>query len=172
MTLLIVQNDAGTVANANAYILQAFADSYFSERGNAVWQTLTTLVKEQSIIKATDYIDSRFAYKGNPLLDTQSTQFPRKNLFDRYGIRVIGLPTNLKKACCEYAVRASQGDLWIDPKYEESSSVLVNKSISAGSVSKSLGFRSDGSKIINRSYPGADALLLPYTTTNALAYRG
>lgn len=169
---LIVQNDLGTVDGANAYIDVAFADSYFTLRGNATWAGLATPAKEQAIIQATDYIDNRFTFKGNKLTSTQTTQFPRSDLHDRSGNLVSGLPLNLKKACAEYAVRASQGELAPDPIYDERGGIVTGRRIRAGSVEKDVNFAASGSKIIYRSYPLADMLLSEYFISSGQIYRG
>jgi hypothetical protein len=61
---MIVENGSG-VLRANSYVGLAYAQTYLQDRGKNVapWSTATKAQKEQALIKATDYIDKRFALK-------------------------------------------------------------------------------------------------------------
>lgn len=60
---LNVQDDDGDVADANGYITSAYFTSYHLNRGNDHSAYSADQVKA-AIVKATDYIDTRFAFKG------------------------------------------------------------------------------------------------------------
>lgn len=85
MTLVV--EDGNGLPNANAYIDVAFADDYFTLRGNAVWGAADPAAKAVAIVKATDYIDmvwgQRFkgtkAFVSDPEDDTvdQALAYPR-----------------------------------------------------------------------------------------------
>jgi hypothetical protein len=110
--------DGTGLAAANAYISVAEGDDYFTDRGgNAIWTASPTGVKQAGIIKATDYIETRFGHRflGSLLITTQALSFPRQYLYDRYGNLIEGLPRQLKHACAEYAVRAISAALWNEP---------------------------------------------------------
>lgn len=62
-TTLYTQNDDGDVANANSYISLAYFQSYHTQRGNAYVAYSDDQVKA-SIIRATDYLDTRFDFRG------------------------------------------------------------------------------------------------------------
>lgn len=128
---LIVEN--GTiVAGAESYISVADADTYFSNRGNATWAALTTPVKEQLLRKSTDYMVQvyRLQWKGSRVSTEQALDWPR-NYVERddfqasqlNGYAIIGgvsyyanniVPTEVKSACAELAVKANSGDLAAD----------------------------------------------------------
>lgn len=101
---LIVQNDDGTVENANAYIDVAFFKSYHDLRGNDYPDDDSEI--ESAIIRGTDYVDIRYKYSGYKTNSRQSTQFPRMG-------RPIG--KYVKEATAEYAIRALDFDIAPDP---------------------------------------------------------
>lgn len=62
-TTLVVQDDAGDVANTNSYITLAFFQSYHTNRGNS-YSAFTDDQCKAAIIRATDYLDTRFDFRG------------------------------------------------------------------------------------------------------------
>lgn len=92
---LIVQNDAGTVANANGYISNAYFKTHLADR--AIDNEWSDADIDAAIVVATEFIDMRWSYRGALTTTDQTTQFPR-TLF-------VGLPANLKKATAELALR-------------------------------------------------------------------
>ena len=106
---LVVQDDLGTITNANSYIESTYADAYFSDRGNTVWASLTN--KDALLIQATDYIETVYYNKwaGDRYSEEQNTEFPRTIDYEN-----VGIPERLKKACCELAIKANSGTLLTD----------------------------------------------------------
>lgn len=102
---LVVEDGTG-LSNADSYIDVAFADAYFLKRGNTEWDTLTN--REQLIVRAMDYIDNNYSYKGTKLVSTQALQFPR--LIDGETV----FPIALKNAVCELALKSNDEDLLAD----------------------------------------------------------
>ena len=102
---LVVEDGTG-LSSADSYIDVAFADEYFLKRGITQWATLTN--REQLIIRAMDYIDNNYLYKGTKLVSTQALQFPR--LIDNETV----YPLAIKYALCELALKANNGDLLQD----------------------------------------------------------
>lgn len=105
---MIVENGNGLVG-ADSYVSVEFADDYFSARGISGWTDLETAKKEQSLIRATDYIDNIFQWYGKKLVPEQSLRFPRENLRDYEGNEIIGVPACLKQAVCDAAIILSNG---------------------------------------------------------------
>jgi hypothetical protein len=60
---LSVQNSTGTVSGANAYITLAAFKAYHDARGNA-YSTFTDPQIAAAIVRATDFLDTRFTYRG------------------------------------------------------------------------------------------------------------
>lgn len=106
---LIVQNDLGTETTANSYVTVAEFDSYWTDRGNTEAVGITD--KEPLLIQATDYIENVYfgLWSGYSLTTTQNTEFPR--VID--GVSV-GIPTRLKNACIELALKANTETLLTD----------------------------------------------------------
>lgn len=100
--------DGTGLADANAYISVAFADTYFLDRGNATWAAALTADKESAIVRSTDYLDKRFGlkYKGVKESSAQGLEWPRAGAIDNDGYLFDDVPRNLEKATAEYAVRA------------------------------------------------------------------
>lgn len=158
--------DGTGLADANAYAAVAFVDSYHSDRGNATW-TGTSIVKEQAIIRATDYVERRFGldFIGNKEFpDVQALSFPRINLYDREGYAVEGVPTKLKQAIAEYALRALSADLLADPASTDKITTLREK---IGPIETETRYSENLVGYDLPEYPAADALLAEY-----LASRG
>jgi hypothetical protein len=108
----IVQDDLGVTEEANAYITTEYMRQYHLDRGRdlTVSPIYTDGELEVAIVIATDYIDTRWRkrFAGTPLeAPDQTTEWPRTDLTDDYGYDIEGIPTNLKKACAEYALRAA-----------------------------------------------------------------
>ncbi len=120
-----VQEDDGLVVDANAYIDHEFYIQYFLNRG-VVITTLQPAI-EAGIVLATDYVDQRWSEQfagtqlvlGDPDADPvevgQTTEWPRENAYYNNGVRIAGIPIELKKAIAEYALRAiTNGELLND----------------------------------------------------------
>ena len=99
--------DGTGLASANAYVAVSFIDDYHADRGNTKWAG-TTAVKQSAIIRATDYVDKRFRtmFRGTRGGATQALEWPRVNAVNDNGFFLEGVPTALKKAIAEYALRA------------------------------------------------------------------
>lgn len=106
----IVEDGTG-VANANSYIDVAWADTYFTDRGNTDWTDASTSAKQVALIRATDYIDVTYVFIGIKASSEQGLEWPRSYAIDIYGEELTGIPTILKKAVAETAVRALAGEL-------------------------------------------------------------
>lgn len=104
---IIIEDNSG-LADANSYADVDYADSYFLDRNNTIWSALTTAQKEALLILGTDYIETTYydCFKGVMLNNLQALQFPR---VDAYGLEINY--DRVKKAVCELALRANDGDL-------------------------------------------------------------
>lgn len=108
---LILQDDTGTVAGANAYIDEAYFRAYWLDK-NVDVSGLDTTTVEGLIVEATQYIDERFQYFGLPLNGRdQTTAFPRSGICDSNGYEVTGIPREVEQACAEYAYAGSSNPL-------------------------------------------------------------
>lgn len=149
--------DGTGIADANAYVDVAYADAYFTDRANAAW-TGSNVAKQAAIINATDYIESRFAklFAGTAKTTTQGLSFPRVIT------SMAEMPKELKRACCEYAVRALTVKLAPDPVIHESGQGLERTRKRVGPIEKEtrLQYQGPGTvRLLLRPYPAADMLI-------------
>jgi hypothetical protein len=108
----VVETGAG-LSNANSYASVSAADSYVADRGITGWASLSQTIKEQSLVKATDYLEAtyRAAWKGNRVSETQALSWPRYNVVvDDFNFASNVVPLQVVNACIEMAIRASAGE--------------------------------------------------------------
>lgn len=156
--MIIVQNDGGTAAGANAYIDTDWFKAYHDARGNAYAGTDTEL--EQAIIRATDYLDQRFTFVGKRRLGRdQTTEWPRTSAWDRDRRYINDVPEEVKEATAEYALRALTETLNPDPDRDPSGRTVHSKSEQVGPISESVTFTYGGAYTMP-AYPAADRKLV------------
>jgi hypothetical protein len=109
----IIIEDGSCVSDANSYVSLEEANQYHQDRGREDWLALSDNEKKICLIKATEYIDNLFNWKGRRKYEAQSTAFPRINpyscdgiLRDLDGFAIKGVPLKIKKATCEAAYYA------------------------------------------------------------------
>jgi hypothetical protein len=108
----VVETGAG-LSNANSSASVSAADSYVADRGITGWAALTETVKQQSLVKATDYLEAtyRASWKGNRVSETQALSWPRYNVVvDGFNYPSNVVPPQVVNACIEMALRAAAGD--------------------------------------------------------------
>ena len=101
MTLIVVPT-----ASPESYASVATATAYHAKMGNAAWSAATEANQEIALRRATQYLDSKYAFKGEPYELDQPLSFPRTG-FD-WPVR------KLVDATCELALRALDGPLLVD----------------------------------------------------------
>lgn len=162
---LTVEDGTG-VSDANGYIDVDFFKSYHDDRGRDYSSHADTAI-EQAIVRATDYIEQRWAdrFKGTRAdPGEQPLSFPRDGLRDRDGAKVEGVPTKLKQATAEYAWRAleNEDDLWPDPEVPNNGLPVAEESAKVGSLEERTRYVESTTPQILRAYPAADRLLREY----------
>ncbi len=107
------------VVGENSYITLDYAEEYFTTRGIFAQWVETNEQMEAAIVKATDYLESKYSgkWKGDLFLSSQALSWPRKNLLDLEGRIVDGVPDMIKKAVCELALKARSEELCEDLDY-------------------------------------------------------
>jgi hypothetical protein len=152
-----VQNDAGNVANANALVSIAEFAAYHTDRGVDLTAYSNTQ-REQAIIRATDYMDGRWAFIGTAISTT--TPWPRSDAYVS-GAAVEGIPRAIKSACHEYALITLLGtSLWADPAASADGRMVTMERVKAGPVEKETAYSTPGSRPgTNPSFPVADKII-------------
>lgn len=159
----VVEDGTGLV-DASSFVDVAFADDYFQLRGITEWQG-SPESKQAWLVQATDYISSRFNFKGAQLTNDQALPFPRQGL---------GLPVNLLKATCEYAIRAKGAPLAPDLEVDPTGRAVAGKTEKVGPIEDSVTYAVSGpgaSLSLFRPYPAADMLLKGLIQTSGRVIR-
>lgn len=112
---------------ANSYVTLDFVNQYHTDRGNIDWAG-TDEAKTHAIIKATDYLDRHFEFKGEKSTSEQALKFPR----DLFGDVI---PIEIQKAVATYSLFALRGELYDTTRTTVSGEIRKQKSkVKAGEV--------------------------------------
>lgn len=153
----LVQSDAGDVVGANALISVEYFVGYHSDRGNTLGAKTDTEI-QGAIVKATDFVASRWRYKGTPI--SADTAFPRDEIYDSSGNLVEGIPSAIQKAVAEYGLFVlNGGNLSLNPTLDESGRVVskIRKEV-VGAVVKDVTYATNLGQQ-TQSIPAADTIL-------------
>jgi hypothetical protein len=166
---LNVQNDAGSVSDANGYIDRAFLDSYLADRGIILTQTDDE--KDAAVVKATDLIDFKFAdqFVGTKKSLEQTTQWPRDNAINSYGFDVSdSIPEALKKSCAEYAYLSATGvNISPNPEYDTTGQSVKRKKVKVDVIETETEYKDDYNSNAAPSFPKAEAILSSLLDTSS-----
>jgi hypothetical protein len=107
----LVEDGTG-LAGATSYTTLIFADSYHADRGNGAWSGAAS-VKQRALIKATDYLERRYEWRGLRATETQALKWPRVAVLDMELTPVASdsVPAEIQKAVAELALLALTEDL-------------------------------------------------------------
>ena len=155
----VVETGAG-LANANSLASVAAADAYVADRGITGWTALTNQVKEQALIRATDFLEAtyRSAWRGFRNTETQALSWPRYDLYvDMFLVDSNIVPAAVVRATIEMALRASTDATLI----EDQGRVITRERVDVLETEYSeFGPR-------NTSYTSVARLLSPYTNSSS-----
>ena len=158
---LIVEDGSG-LSTSESYATVAYANTYHYNRGNTTWAAFTPAVKEQLLRKATDYMlqEYRAKWKGTRVLDTQALDWPREYVYidNANDIDSDIVPTEVQKACCEFALRSNDGAL-----LEDASRVTILEKVDVLEVE----YSDNGNSSNYVRYAAIDKMLEPYLMAGA-----
>ena len=101
---LTVEDGTGLAA-ANVYISRADAIEYHRLRGNTIFEDADENDQCVALIRASQYLDTRWIWFDEKFDEDQGLLFPRNELLDRDGNDVSQtVPQEIQDACCEYAL--------------------------------------------------------------------
>lgn len=138
---LVIEDGTGK-ANAESYVSASDCATYAA--GHNLTFTGTESEKEAKLRRATQYLDSEYAYKGEQLSASQALAWPRTI--------TAGVPRDIVSACCELACKS--GDLWTDVD----SAAVIEKTI--GPITKKYAAPANGGQ---KRFAGVDALVKRWT---------
>ena len=151
---LIVEDGSGK-SDSESYISVADASNYHTVRGNTAWAALTTdALREAALRKATDFMRQvyRSRWQGNKVNEDQALDWPRYDVeVEGYAVDSDIVPTEVKNACAELALKASAAEL--------------NPDLTQGVLSEQVGsiqVTYDKASPQFTRYRAIDALLSPY----------
>ena len=111
---LIVETGSGK-SDSESYISVADASNYHTVRGNTAWAALATdALREAALRKATDFMRQvyRSRWQGYKVNEDQALDWPRYDVeVEGYAVDSDIVPTEVKNACAELALRASAAEL-------------------------------------------------------------
>lgn len=112
----LVTEDGTGKSNADAYVTLAECDAYHVNLGNSDWDidaedAANVTKRENAIKKATAFIDTRYGgrFKGVRSTAEQALLFPRYGISDNDGYVLENVPTAVKRATCEAALKLFLG---------------------------------------------------------------
>jgi hypothetical protein len=140
---ILVQDDTGSVAGANAYITADEFKAYHTARGNDYSEYATGDI-EKAIVRATDFIDERWDFQGEKLTSSQSTEWPRRDVYIGDYMK-FGVLTEVKEACAEYAIISASGtELDPSPAVDARGKVVQRKKEKVGPIEEETEYVSGG----------------------------
>lgn len=124
--------DGTNVAGANAYTTVVFVDEFQQDRGSSLW-TASIGDRESAIVRACDFIDHQFDFRGERTNDNQSMEWPRRGVRDERDVLIDDdvIPVRLQEAVAVLAVPALTKTL--NPDLEGGR--VLKRSQSAGTLS-------------------------------------
>jgi hypothetical protein len=152
-----VQDDDGLTAGANAYISLDWLREYHLDRGTDLSGVPDNQLRA-ALIRATQYVDTRYVFIGERRSPSQSTEWPRTDAYDASGWLIRGIPEALKRAVAELAQKARTIDLMPDPVHDASGRLVASTSSSVGPISESVVYANGGRPTLP-TFPAVDRLL-------------
>jgi hypothetical protein len=112
--MAVIVETGAIIPNANAYCDAAYVLAYATARG---LDFATGADADAAVVKATDYIDSRYTFNGGRVSSTQELAWPRTGAWDRaeqIEIASNAIPSVLKRAVAELAIKALAGTALVE----------------------------------------------------------
>lgn len=107
-------------SNANAYLTEVEATTYFSERRlyDTEWTVVTIPTRERALIWATKLLDLAMDWYGYVVTSTQALRWPRSGTYTIDGVYIphTDIPTIVKEADAELALALIRKDRTLEPE--------------------------------------------------------
>lgn len=161
---LVVEDGTG-LATANTYISLADASTYHALRGNEVWADASESDQVIALVRATDYVETRWTFTGAPFTTTQALSFPMAATYlNNRGADVSeSVPAEIAEATAEYALSVlGTGEAIVDlsPAVDQTEPNSVTyKREKVGTLEEETRFDTARGIKITLSYPTADKII-------------
>lgn len=97
------------ISGGNAYADLASADGWFAARGRASWPEAAEAERHAALIRAADWLDGQFSFRGQRIDASQNRAWPRVGIGG--GVAVVdGMPMPVRQAYFELALALLDGD--------------------------------------------------------------
>lgn len=168
---LVVEDGTGLL-NSNTYVTRAAATEYHRLRDNVLWETASENDQCAALIRATQYIDTRWVFQGVELTEGQALVFPRDEIYDAEGVDVgETVPIEIQHATFEYALvvlgdGTSTVDLSPTPSQSLEPSVTLQRD-KVGDLETETRYQAGSGPRVTQAYPTADRIIKRsgYTTS-------
>ena len=116
-------------------------------------------------VSAVTNLSETSGFVGGNDYGAQALEFPRSGLYDASGYKVDGIPTRLKQACAEYAVRSLGSSLFRDPTVDDTGRVVIRDKVGPLETEYA-----DGTALTTliKPYPAADTMLADYVKSGGV----
>lgn len=151
-----VQTDP-PMAGANSYSTVAEFRTYHKDRGNTI--TFGSGDIQKALIRATDYLDTRFSFVGDRQQSDQTTEWPRLDAFDQDDRLFTGIPEEVKEATNEYAFISLTAEINPSPTLDATGRAVEAKREKVGPIEEETRY-TPGAAFILPKYPKADNKLI------------
>ena len=156
----LIVEDGTVVADANSYCSISFADSYHTLRANETWDGASEAEKVSALIKASDYLSSRWRFVGTRSDEDQTLEWPRDDAEDVNGFeQEDNVPEVVKQTVAEYAVRSLSNPLLPDPAVDENGKYITLKREKVGPLEEETRYSDTKGRTLIQPYPAADRRL-------------
>lgn len=160
---LVIEDGTG-LTTSNVYDGLTNADEYHRLRGNTLWETATEHNRCVALIRATQYIDTRWIYQGVELTEGQALVFPREEIYNNEGVDVGStVPIEIQYALFEYAL-AVLGDgtaiVELSPTPDQTNQLSVSmQRDKVGDLETETRYDTGLGPRVRLSYPKADRII-------------
>lgn len=167
LTVTFNVEDGTCVSDANSYISLEEASQYQKNKNRSEWLALSDEEKMVSLIKATQYVDKLYTWKGVRKFESQVLSFPRVNVnrtdwLYLEGFPVRDIPRQIKDAVCEASFYAYKANAELFTVHEaEGAGVKRDKKVVSGAVEKEIEYFSNSEVTVDyiSKYAALDSML-------------
>lgn len=159
----LVQSDEGDVVGANAYFTVSWLLGFYRER-QLTLSTNDGQALQGAIIRVTDFMDSRYPYRGQIKNEGQSTQWPRIYAWrppaNGQVVAYEGIPDELKKAGALLVPEALLGPLVKNATQDDTGRAVDRRLERVGPITEETYYRRGGGGSLP-VYTQAELVLAP-----------
>lgn len=105
-----VVQPAALAVGRHAYADLAAADSWFRLRGRDAWQLASEADRQAALVRAADWLDGQFRFRGTPREDGQPRSWPRRGIGVAGPMHANGIPLPVMQAYFDLVLACLEGD--------------------------------------------------------------